>query len=102
MPYYGLRASELAALRLDSIDWPAQTCRVQQRKTHGDIVLPFSDQTIRLLRQYLRHERGNDQLAQLFVRVRRPTGGLRHYAVCDVFYKRAAQSGLPLDGYSSY
>lgn len=102
MAYYGLRASEIAALRLDSIDWHAQTCRVRQRKTHGDIVLPLSDQTIRLLRQYLRHERGNDPLPQLFVRVRRPTGSLRHYAVCDVFYKRAAQSGLPLDGYSSY
>lgn len=41
-------------------------------------------------------------LPHLFLRVRRPTGGLHNYAVCDVFYKRAAQSGLRLDGYSSY
>jgi integrase/recombinase XerD len=102
MAHYGLRASEIAALRLDSIDWHAQTCRVQQRKTHGDILLPLSDQTIRLLRQYLRKGRGSDPLPQLFVRVRRPTGGLHHYGICDVFYKRAAESGLPLDGYSSY
>jgi site-specific recombinase XerD len=102
MAYYGLRASEIAALRLDSIDWHVQTCRVQQRKTHADIVLPLSGKTVSLLRQYLRHGRGRDPLPQLFLRVRRPTGGLRYYGICDVFYKRAAQSGLPLDGYSSY
>ncbi|MGH7593978.1 MAG: tyrosine-type recombinase/integrase [Gemmatimonadales bacterium] len=102
MAYYGLRASEIATLRLDSIDWHARTCRVQQRKTHGDIILPLSNQTIALLRQYLRRGRGSDSLPQLFVRVRRPTGSLRHYGVCDVFYTRAAKSGLPLDGYSSY
>ena len=102
MAYYGLRASEIAALRLDSIDGRTRTCRVQQRKTRADIVLPLSDGTIRALQQYLRHGRSTNSLPQLFVRVRRPTGGLRNYGICDVFYKRAAQSGLPLDGYSSY
>jgi integrase/recombinase XerD len=102
MAYYGLRASEIADLRLGSIDWHAQTCRIQQRKTHANIILPLSNHTISLLRQYLRHGRGSDALPHLFLRVRRPAGGLRHYGVCDVFYTRAAQSGLPLDGYSSY
>lgn len=102
MAYYGLRPSEIAALRVDSIDWHAKTCRVEQRKTQSDLILPLSDRTLALLRQYLRHGRPECALAQLFLRARRPTGALRHYAVCDVFYKRAAQSGLPLEGYSSY
>lgn len=102
MAYYGLRASEIAALRVDSIDWEAETCRVEQRKTQSDLTLPLSEPTLALLRQYLRNGRPECALPQLFVRVRRPTGALRNYAVCDVFYKRAAQSGLPLDGYSSY
>jgi integrase/recombinase XerD len=102
MAYYGLRASEIAALRVDSIDWDGQTCRVEQRKTQSDLTLPLSKRTSALLRQYLRAERPVSELPQLFLRAKRPTGGLRNYAVCDVFYKRAAQSGLPLEGYSSY
>jgi integrase/recombinase XerD len=102
MAYYGLRPSEIAALRLDAIDWDARTCRVEQRKTQSDLILPLSDRTLGLLRQYLRRGRPESALPQLFVRARRPTGGLRNYAICDVFYKRAAQSGLPLDGYSPY
>jgi integrase/recombinase XerD len=102
MAYYGLRASEIAALRVDSIDWDAKTCRVEQRKTQSDLMLPLSEQTLALMRQYLRHGYPQSELPQLFLRAKRPTGGLRNYAVCDVFYKRAAQSGLPLEGYSSY
>jgi integrase len=33
MAYYGLRPSEVAALRLDAVDWEAGTLRVDQRKT---------------------------------------------------------------------
>lgn len=102
MAYYGLRASEIAALRIDAINWDSKTCRVEQRKTQSDLVLPLSDRTLALLRRYLRHGRPESPLPQLFVRARRPTGCLRHYAVCDVFYTRAARSGLPLDGHSSY
>jgi len=102
MAYYGLRASEIAALRIDAIDWDSKTCRVEQRKTQSDLVLPLSGRTLALLRRYLRHGRPESLLPQLFVRGRRPAGVLRHYGVCDVFYTRAARSGLPLDGYSSY
>ena len=102
MAYYGLRVSEIAALRVDAIDWNAKTCRVEQRKTQSDLVLPLSDRTLALLRRYLYCGRSACALPQLFLRARRPTGALHHYGVCDVFYKRAAQSGLPLEGYSSY
>jgi len=102
MAYYGLRASEIAVLRIDAIDWDSKTCRVEQRKTQSDLVLPLSNRTLALLRRYLRHGRPESLLPQLFVRTRRPAGVLRHYGVCDVFYTRAARSGLPLEGYSSY
>jgi site-specific recombinase XerD len=102
MAYYGLRASEVAALRIDSINWDAKTCLVEQRKTQSDLVLPLSDRTLVLLRRYLRHRRPESPQPQLFLRARRPAGGLGHYGIGDVFYTRAAKSGLPLDGYSSY
>jgi integrase/recombinase XerD len=102
MAYYGLRPSEIATLRVDSIDWKAKTCRVEQRKTQSDLILPLSDRTLTLLRRYLCHRRAESGLPQLFVRARRPTGSLHNYAVCEVYYKRAAQSGLNLQGYSPY
>jgi integrase len=102
MAYYGLRASEIAALRLDAIDWHSATVRITQRKTRSDLMLPLAPATLTLLRGYLKHERGTCALPYLFLRVRRPTGPLQHYAVCDIFSKRAALSGLDLDGYASY
>ena len=102
MAYYGLRACEIAGLRVDSIDWSAKTCRIEQRKNHADLVLPFSDQTISVLRRYVRRERGSDPRPWLFFRVTPPTGGMEFHTVCEVFYRWAARSGLPLSGYSSY
>jgi site-specific recombinase XerD len=102
MAYYGLRALEVADLRVDRIDWSAKACRVEQRKTHCDLILPLSDRTMNLLRRYLRHGRPKTTHPQLFLRARNPAGRIRHTAVCAAFYKRARESGLSLQGYSSY
>ena len=102
MAYYGLRPSEIAALRLVSIDWTAKTLSVEQRKTRSTLVLPLAERTVNLLRRYLRHGRPVTDRPELFVRVRSPAGGLRHYAVVSIFEKRARLSGLPLQGRSSY
>src|SRR5205823_3141124 len=66
MAYYGLRASEIASLRVDSIHWPEKTLYVEQRKTQSDLMLPLSDRTLGLLRRYLRHDRPGSDLPQLF------------------------------------
>jgi integrase/recombinase XerD len=102
MAYYGLRASEIATLRLDAIDWQARTVRIRQCKTRSDLVLPLMQATLSLLRGYIKRERDVSPLPYLFLRVRRPAGPLMHYGVGDIFRTRAAQSGLSLDGYSSY
>jgi integrase/recombinase XerD len=102
MAYYGLRASEIAGLRIDSIDWLAKTCRIEQRKNHSDLVLPLSDQTISVLRRYVLRERGSDPRPSLFLRITAPSGGMEFHTVCEVFYRWAARSDLPLSGYSSY
>ena len=102
MAHYGLRPSEIVALELDSVDFEAKTLRVQQRKTNSQLVLPLAAPTLRLLRRYL--HRGREVCAQreLFLRVRRPSGALKHTAVCDLFAKRSRQCGLPSGRYSSY
>ncbi len=102
MANYGLRPSEIASLKLSSIDWETQTIRVDQRKTRSILVLPLATQTIRLLRRYAFAERPSCDQPQLFLRTRSPIRALTHYAVVEVFAKRARQSGLPLQGVSSY
>lgn len=102
MACYGLRPSEVAALRVDSIDWEAGTLRVEQRKTGSVLILPLAERTLRLLRRYLQIARPDYALPQLFLRVRSPIKALRNYGVIDVFNYRVAKSGLDLEGASSY
>jgi integrase/recombinase XerD len=102
MAYYGLRPSEVVALTLTAIDWANKTLHVEQCKTHAVLVLPLSDQALRVLKCYLRCGRPSSALPQLFLRGRSPAGPIKHTALCDVYEKRARQSGLPLQGSSSY
>ena len=102
MAYYGLRPSEVAALRLDSIDWEAGTMRVEQRKTHSLLTLPLANRTLRLMRRYLKAGRPESDGPQLFLRIRSPISALKNTGVIEVFYYRARHSGLSLDGTSSY
>lgn len=102
MAHYGLRPCEIVSLRLDSIDWSARTLKVEQCKTRSTLVLPLVDRTILILRRYLRHGGSRSSSPELFQRARCPAGALTRYAVTDIFEKRAAQSGLPIQGYSAY
>ncbi len=102
LAYYGLRPSEVAALRVDSIDWIADTLRVEQRKTLSTLVLPLAVRSLRILRCYLRFGRLSSDLPQLFLRIRSPIQPLKHYGIIDIFNFRVAQSGLDLGGASSY
>jgi integrase/recombinase XerD len=102
MAHYALRPSEVAALRLDSIDWRAGTLKVEQRKTRSTLVLPLSGTTLDLLHRYLQRGRPDYNLPALFLRVRSPIKALKNYGIIEVFNYRATKSGLQLDGASSY
>lgn len=102
MASYGLRPSEIVTLTFASIDWANKTLRVEQCKTHSLLVLPLSDQALRVLKRYLRCARPGSAHPQLFLRGRTPAGPLKHTAVCDIYEKRAKLSELPLQGTSSY
>jgi site-specific recombinase XerD len=102
MAYYGLRPSEIVSLDLSSIDWDAQTIRVEQCKTQSILVLPLAPRTLRMLRHYVIAGRPSCDEPQLFLRSRCPIRAMKHYAVGNIFAKRAQQSGLPLQGTSPY
>jgi integrase/recombinase XerD len=102
MAHYGLRPSEIVTLTLDSINWANRTLHVEQCKTRSILVLPLSDQTLHVLKRYLRCGRPGSAHPQLFLRGRTPAGPIRHTALCDIYEKRARQSQLPLQSTSSY
>ena len=97
LAYYGLRPSEVAPLRLDSIDWDAGVLHVRQRKTRCDLQLPLAAPTLQLLRQYLIHSRNRQGTAhpELFLRTRCPSGPIEWTTVQDIFQKRAREAGFP-------
>jgi site-specific recombinase XerD len=106
MAHYGLRPSEIALMRLDSIDWASNTLRVEQRKTQSDLLLPLAPATVKALRRYLRRDRDRRQDAGnqtvLFLRERCPIGPLKNTGVYEIFAKRLKESGQDPTRYSAY
>lgn len=104
MAHYGLRPSEIVALRLDSINWDAALLRVRQSKTRSDLMLPLAPQTIQLLRGYVQHDRSALGMShpELFLRARCPNGPLMRFGINDLFKKRVREAGLDLPGHNVY
>jgi integrase len=94
--YYGLRPSEVVALRLDSIDWDASVLNVCQRKTRSMLVLPLAAPTLRLIKSYLRHDRTQRAgvAPELLLRARCPFIPLERTAIGDIFAQRAREAGI--------
>lgn len=93
--YYGLRPSEVVALRLDSIDWEQELLHIYQSKTRSQLTLPLDVHTLQLLRDYLENRRDAGDSAMLFLRTRCPYIPLERSAVGDIFRKRMREAGLP-------
>ncbi len=64
----GLRAGEVARLRLEDVDWQAGTLRVAQGKSRRTDVLPLPVETGRAIADYLRAERPQTTSRAVFVR----------------------------------
>lgn len=67
MARLGLRASEVAQLRLEDIDWCNATVRVRVRKTGHGALLPLTAEVGTALADYLQHARPDTTARQVFV-----------------------------------
>jgi site-specific recombinase XerD len=63
----GLRASEVARLRLEDIDWDAALVRVLSRKSGHGAVLPLTEQVGAAIASYLRDGRPATGVREVFV-----------------------------------
>lgn len=93
---YGLRASEIATLKLDDVCWRSRSMRVPRPKVGSPLSLPLTDEVATALLDYLSHGRPPSAHRQLFLRVRIPLGPIESTAVTDVFETWAARIGLRL------
>ncbi len=93
---YGLRASEVVALRLDDLHWRSARIRFPQTKLRSAIDLPLTDEVATVLVDYLRHVPRPASFRQLFLRVRAPIGMLKPSAVTEAFQGWSRRSGLKI------
>jgi integrase len=69
---YGLRAGEVCRLRLDDVDWRAESLRIRRSKTGLHSLLPLLEPVGGALLDYLRHGRPKTDVREIFVRARVP------------------------------
>src|SRR4051794_12606110 len=86
----GLRVSEVAALRLEEIDWRAATVRVSAGKTRRPRELPLPERLGRAIARYLRRGRPATSCRHVFVRHRFP----RAMAVSTALIKGVVRRAL--------
>ncbi len=91
---YGLRASEIVTLTLESLDWRAGVLHIPTRKHATPLDLPLTDAVGGVLVRYLRHGRPVSDRRELFLRDRAPAGMLKPTAVTEAFQAWARRSGL--------
>jgi integrase/recombinase XerD len=69
---YGLRSSEICKLRLDDIDWRAESIRVRHTKTRACSFLPLMEPVGEAVLAYLRSGRPETDAREIFIRTRAP------------------------------
>ena len=99
MATYGLRASDIVALPLESVHWRQDELWVHQRKTGVPLVLPLTDAVGAALLDYLRRGRPQFPFRELFLSVRAPVHPLGRTALGTVFQFWVKQSRLKIPFY---
>jgi site-specific recombinase XerD len=69
---YGLRSGEISHLRLEDIDWRAESFHIRHSKTGAHSQLPLFEPVGEALINYLRYGRPKTDVREIFVRTRAP------------------------------
>lgn len=96
---YGLRAGEVAQLRLEDIDWRAEKLHVRQTKTGNELFLPLVPVVGNALLNYLRRGRPQTELREVFLHARAPLGPFRGgSSLHGVVAHRLKEAGIQVEG----
>ena len=91
----GLRAGEVAALRLDDVDWRAGELVVRGKGNRLDR-LPLPADVGEALVNYLRHGRARSSCRAMFLRAIGPDGAMTGHSVVMVPRSASRRAGLPV------
>jgi len=92
----GLRASEVAALELDDLDWRAGQLRLRTGKCRRERVLPLPQEVGAALAEYLRHGRPPHQDRRVFVTLTDPPRTFQAAAVTALVRRHLVRADIPL------
>jgi len=90
----GLRAGEVARLRLDDIDWRGGTILLRDPKNRHDVRVPMPADVGAALVGYLRVRDARDGCRSVFLRGPAPAGPLTYGGVSGIVAARARAAGL--------
>jgi len=92
----GLRANEVAHLKLDAINWRNRTINLPRGKTRQEYVLPMTQPIIDAIIDYLKHGRPETTAREVFVYHHAPTQGkgILPHLVTKIIFKAIRRLGL--------
>jgi integrase/recombinase XerD len=94
---YGLRASDVAKLSLDDVNWRARTIHITQQKTRIPLMLPLTDEVGNALADYLRRARPTTtSFRQIFLRTRAPHAPLSLPGAANTLRRASNAAGVTL------
>jgi integrase len=91
---YGLRASEVATLRLDDVDWEHDLIRVQRAKRQSPQTYPLVATVGNALTRYVKHVRPVCLHREVFLALSPPTRPLSRGALYNLTRKRFKTLGI--------
>lgn len=96
---YGLRAGEIARLRIEDIDWKREEFCVIQSKSHLPLRLPISVEVGNAILRYLRRGRPHSKAREVFLRSHAPQGPFRRASsLGSMIHRRLRQAAIQVDG----
>ena len=93
----GLRASDIANLRFDQIDWDNNLITLSMQKTQKVLQLPLLAEVGNAVIDYLRNGRPKTSLDQVFISSRAPFTGATKSSVCAAIQRAIITSGVDVN-----
>jgi len=91
---YGLRAGEVAHLKLKEIDWRKETLRITSGKSGKELWLPLLPEVGKAILDYLKHGRPISKDSHLLLLTRAPWSPLNRHNIASVVRRHIKLSGL--------
>jgi integrase/recombinase XerD len=93
---YGLRRGEVAALRLDQIDWSGRVLRLFRLKRRQAQVYPLLPSVAEALARYIDRVRPKTPCQEVFIRMQAPWHPITPGAIYDIVNRKMAALGIQI------